>query len=329
MSELTMPFKFTSPSGTKSLNDDLPDCFKLKVPSGTDEGIYPSDHTTIDQTSKPKRGRPKKNPENNVIPISGVIPPMNTGNENISEYHKAYQETNGILKTAIVQTDALINTISDDLSKIRESKAMTNKYKYITELGETMSSLISTKISAARELNNAITHANDMEFKREKELKALETTKDDDKTVMDLYNAYMSVPIGTYNGGPTVPSIQDITLANGTNLQRIDILPQQVVAPDYGYNQYVNNLTPEQNRMRYEDDPNIQTVVIYDQSNGKKSFDVIDMRTGQSIPNVAKPDDFLLDDTRPDLVNKVARNSNINATYPLIIVGEKSTLLDY
>ena len=281
---------------------------------------------------KPKRGRPKKDSSSSgqVIPVSvGGYNHNENSNDSTSTFHKAYQETDAILKTAIGQTDVLINDVASDLTKIREAKAMTNKYRYITDLSGTMSALISTKINAAKELNNSISRANDMEYKMQKELKAMESTKDDNKAIMDMYNAFMSVPVGTYK--PQLgPSIQDVTLPKNTNLSTIDIITSQMNAnSDPGYQQYLANMTPEQNRMRYENDPNIQTVVVYDQSSGRKWFDVIDMRTGASVPNVAKPDEFLLDDTRPDIANGVARNSNINMTYPLKVVGERSSLYDY
>ena len=98
---------------------------------------------------------------------------------------------------------------------------------------------------------------------------------------------------------------------------------------DPGYQNFLSNMTPEQNAMRYEDNPNVKTVVVYDQSNGRKWFDVIDTSTGASIPNVPRPDDFLLDDTRPDLSNMVARNANINVTYPLVVVGQANALSSY
>lgn len=277
-----------------------------------------------------KRGRPRKDQSESVINIdvNGNMVPNNANGG--MDYHAAYRETDAILKYAIGQTDNLINAITEDISEIRKSKAMQKKYGYITDLSETMSSLISTKISAARELNNAITHANDMEYKMQKELKVLEANKNDDnKTIMDMYNAFMSVPVGTYKQA-LGPSIQEMTLPGGTNLNAISIeTSNSNGANDPGYQSYLNNMTPEQNRMRYENNPNIQEVVVYNQMTGAKSFDVIDVTTGQSVPNVARSADFLLDDTRPDLAHGVARNSNIEKTWKLIVVGEKGSIFDY
>lgn len=265
------------------------------------------------------------------------IPATKSAKENveevevISDYHTDYAETNMMLKSAIGQTDMLINDISTDLKAIRSSKAMTNKYRYITDLTGSMASLISTKINAARELNSSLTHAIDFNMKQAKELRAQAqaSSQDDDKRIMEMYSAYMSVPMGTYpNPNGQIPSMREITFgASPSEIGRITIGTQSDI--DAGYQDYLNNMTPTQNAMRYENNPDIQTVVVYDQSNGNKWFDVINVKTGESIPNVSRPDEFLLNDTRPDLMNMVARNSNIDRVYPLIVVGQKTSLQDY
>lgn len=317
----------------ETTNDDGLDDYRIGAGDdylNGDSKYVISDNTLVPSDNKSKRGRPRKTDNSVVVerPINGDIRsnPNNTG----VDYHSAYQETDLILKTAIGQTDMLINEVGADLAKIRESKAMTSKYKYITDLSLAMSGLISTKISAAKELNNSISKANDMEYKMNKELKALEVNKDDNKSIMDLYNAFISAPVSSR--AILGPSIQDMTLPKNTNISTMDIITANMNSnqqDEFGYQQYLANMTPEQNRMRYENNPNVQTVVVYDQSSGQKWFDVIDTQTGQSIPNMPKPDEFLLDDTRPDLMNMVARNSNINVTYPLRVVGEKSSLYDY
>ena len=74
--------------------------------------------------------------------------------------------------------------------------------------------------------------------------------------------------------------------------------------------------------MFLKENPNIQQVVVYNQETGARYFDVIDMTTGQSVPNAEKHDTMFLEDTTIDLKNKVARNVNIGETYPLVIVGQ-------
>lgn len=297
-----------------------------------------SSSSSIFDDSKPKRGRPRKDSSSpRVVQISG----QNAANYDPSlnpdgsvNYHAPYNETDNIIKSVIVQADSIINDLNGDIKKIRDAKAMTSKYKYLTDLTLTMSNLLSTKIGAAKELNSSINKAQDMQFKMQKELKAMEVAKDDNKNIMDMYNAFMSIPTNTMQTNPLGPSIQSMTLPKNTGMNMIDIVSQAsgnnyMNAEEAGYQNYLATMTPEQNRMRHENDPNIQTIVVFDQSNGNKWFDVIDVRTGESVPNMAKPDPFLLDDTRPDIVNGVARNSNINVTYPLKVIGNRSAIQEY
>ena len=324
-SELKSPFVIDKKSEGTTYNSMMNSILGKYITDGNGHGGVKVESVKDDTDIRPRRGRPRKDSSSKVIDVD-MSESDKAHSSNTVNYHAAYNETDNILKTAIYQTDEVISEVSNDLHKIRESKAMTSKYKYITDLSSTMSSLISTKINAARELNNSIARANDLEYKMQKELKALEGVKDDNKSIMDMYNAFMSVPVGTYSPMAAAPSIQDITLPNSSsNMNSINI---NATDGDAGYQNYINNITPEQNRMRYENNPNVQTVVVYDQSNGRKWFDVIDITTGQSVPNVAKPDEFLLEDTRPDIVNGVARNNNINVTYPLKVVGDRS-LSDY
>ena len=68
---------------------------------------------------------------------------------------------------------------------------------------------------------------------------------------------------------------------------------------------------------------NIKTVVVYNAGTGARYFDVIDTRTGQSVPNVAKPDDFLLDNMTINVRSGTARNSDANLDFGLIVVGNR------
>lgn len=340
MSNLISPFvdnsqsKSNNSNATKTLSSSNLDSYAESL-FGKNYLADTSSSIISNIDDKPKRGRPKKE-SGQTIRISGadMTYDPNVNPDGSVNYHAPYNETDMILKTAIMQTDSVINDISNDIAKIREAKAMTSKYKYITDLSSAMGTLLSTKISAARELNNSINHAQDMQYKMQKELKAMEVSKDDNKSIMDMYNAFMSIPTNTMQTNPLGPSIQSMTLPKDTGLSAIDLVTGNmnttgISSEEIGYQSYLANMTPEQNRMRHENDPNIQTIVVFDQSNGHKWFDVIDVRTGMSVPNMAKPDDFLLDDTRPDIVNGVARNSNINVTYPLKVVGARSSIQDY
>ena len=70
-------------------------------------------------------------------------------------------------------------------------------------------------------------------LKRMKELKLSENAKDDDKTIMDMYNAFVSMPVSS--GVQLGPAVQDIsTMGRGVNTSGIDD----------GFNNYMQNLSP-------------------------------------------------------------------------------------
>ena len=73
-----------------------------------------------------------------------------------------------------------------------------------------------------------------------------------------------------------------------------------------------------------EQNPNIRTVVKYNQSTGSRYFDVVDSSTGESIPNYPRPDEFLLEDTTIDVASGIARNRNVNEVWPLVLEGSSS-----
>ena len=81
-------------------------------------------------------------------------------------------------------------------------------------------------------------------------------------------------------------------------------------------------LSPEEIRMRMENNPNIMTVVKFNQSTGQRYFDVIDRTNGASIPNYPRPDAFLLDNTTIDIHTKSARNKDLDVVWPLVLIGD-------
>lgn len=244
-------------------------------------------------------------------------------------YLNSYMSTQEALRATVSQIDNLALEVNEQLKYIKDSKVIKGKYKYISDLAMTQGNLLSAKIGAIREMNKTITDAHNLDQRRYKDNKETMSDGDDDKRIMDIYNAFIKLPINSAQNSYEMlgPNIIDATLPSD-NVTRID--PEgNTSGADYGYQQYLQNITPEQNRMRYEKDPNIKTVVKYDQSTGNRWFDVIDMRTGTSIPNVAKPDDFLLEDMSINLRSGTARNSNANMDFPLITVGVPDSLNNF
>lgn len=263
---------------------------------------------------KKKRNRTTKVVEaGSNEPMANPIPGAAVAETN---YAQSYNEANNLLLGAIVQTDEAISDIKKDLIDIGNSKTLKNKYTYKTNLTSTYGSLLGIKVQAIKELNTVTTQIHNLELNRFKTLKIDQKDANDDMKMMDIYSAFVNAPIGSY--APPRPSIQDISI--GVNSQNSNISAVEMVAA----NSNQDPLTPEQNRMRMESNPNIQIVVRYNQSTGQRCFDVVDRSTGLSIPNYPRPDSFLLDDTTIDVHAGIARNRNVDSVWPLIIEGSNS-----
>ena len=324
------PFTITVPTEDKPveiITEKKPGMFMPDFTKSMNVPIQATEETHA--TEKRRRGRPRKNEPvdlfSNPNHMSGQIVSINMdtddkGNRPLSimetnePFDNKYQETNNILRSAIVQLDSGMAEIQSDIELIRSSKTLKNKYQYLSLLQGSMGTMIGNKIAAARELNNTITKCNDFEMKRFKEVKAsADANQDDDQRVMEMYKAFVSTPV---SANP-LPNINNIS----TNVQ------QQVGALPIGnveaqYNNYVQSMTPAQNMMYLGENPNVQQVVVYNQETGARYFEVMDMSTGQPVPNAEKHDAMFLEDVTIDIKNKVARNINIGETYPLVIVGQ-------
>lgn len=271
----------------------------------------------IDTTPKRKVGRPKKENLNTVVTAEGNESSRElTMMEKNTPYIETYQETTNMLKGSIGQIDMLHNELSSDLETVRNSKTLKKKYDYISMLGSTMGTLIGSKVTAIREINSTITKAHDLDMKRMKELKINEVAKDDDKTIMDMYKAFISTPVGSYTGNTVpLPTAVDITSMN--NMDRIGMVNDQS-----SYDAGINNVAPQVNMMLLGTNPDIKTVFVMDDKTGGKWFDVINVKTGESIPGADKPDPMFIDNIVIDRHNRIAKDKNLNITYDLIIMNE-------
>ncbi len=275
----------------------------------------------VSEEKPKKRGKTKVAINGEVLPERDVSSPPN-GSVAEVDYGRSYMETNNLLRGAIIQADELSSEIKEDIEAVRSSKTLKNKYTYLTNLTSSASSLITTKIAAIKELNSTITQAHNLELNRLKALKLNESAENDDMRMMDLYSSFVNTPIGSYT--PNAPTIQDITLGvNGVNpsVNSVEMINTQINGG--------TPLTPEQNRMRMESNPNIQVVVKYDQTTGQRYFDVIDKTSGMSVPNYPRPDNFLLEDTTIDVHTGIARNRNINTVWPLVVEGQNIPINEY
>lgn len=318
----------------------------IKTEEKEDTGIKIDFASYISETAPPsqsltsppakKRGRPPKA----KTPESGTILLANQDQQELSmlqsnaPYLQSYGETNMLLRGSIGDIDRLNSIVGTELSNVVESKTLRKKYDYVSELSSTSANLISTKIRTIAEMNKIITDSHNLDLRRMKELNMSKATEDanDDKRMMDMYAAFINTPVGSYGmAGPQFPSMQDMTMPTGL-VRSVDITGDagSKAVFDPGYEQWKQTMTPETARMILEKkNPNVQTVVVYDQTTNNKYFDAIDKSTGQSVPGYPLPDPYLLVDTYPNINNGTARNSNIDAVYPLVLTGAPSSLQDY
>ena len=250
----------------------------------------------IQDDPQPRRTTQPRKKANNVS-STGVVPVEENNRYSATEpYMNKYQETNALLKTTIVQIDIGLQDTQQDLALLRNNKTLRNKYQSISMIQKNVGDLLGNKIQAIKELNNTISKCQDLELKRAKELKELEN-QDDDKRIMDLYNAMISMPVGGQSGmmnngfaTPLGPNTFQMTYAGNPKTQNSNIVTSVDMQDDYGYQSYLQNKTPAQNMMSLDNNPNIQQVVVHNRATGQSYFEIMDMSTMRPVPNTDKYD---------------------------------------
>ena len=309
-------------------SDDCP----VKVSVG--EMVVPNAPATpVDPTNmqlgdtKKKRGRKKKD-SSEVEVIPG---PNQSYLESNVPYHESYAETDNILRSAIGQLDMVTAQMNEDIAALRASKTIRNKYSYLSDMTGSMVSAISAKVGAAKELNNTIKNAHELDLKRSKEMKALSQEQDDEKDVLNLYKAFISQPVSQNMTGPfTNPlgaSTFDLTTGAipGMNSgMQIAMMGQDENAI---YNNYVNNMTPSQMTMMIEENPDMRHVIAYDQVTGDADFAIYDQRTGQFVQGVPTRDkNMYMNGVTFDFNNMQAHSDDLNESYDIIFVNNPAVV---
>lgn len=296
---------------------------KIPEDNDTQNAIVPVVENPIAEPPKKKRGRPRKSEQNGEVTVvqgnsnsSGL--PLCQTNE---PYEDTYEETNDMLRVSIAQLDILAGDVKGEIDHIRGSKTLKGKYKYISDLCATASSLVSSKISAIKEINAVKTKCHELEIRRIKDIKsAAANQQDDDKYIADLYNAYINTPIGAAQHPALQYTSANVAGNMGALMSGMNAVPAN---EEQNFNNFMSNLTPEQNRMILGDNPNIETVIVYDPNTGDKMFDVIDTSTGIPVPNYPRPDRGLLDDTSIDFGTGIASNTNIGQSWKVVVIGDQ------
>ena len=210
-----------------------------------------------------------------------------------------YNETNGLLHETLGQIDSINRELVQEFNSVRHNRTLKNKYGVLNDLSANIGSLIANRISTIREINNCITKANDLDYKKFKDKEAAAASMNDDKYISDIYQAFIQNP---QNSAPQyqMPMIDPAIMGSG--IVRANMTPEMINNPsqpimDAGYLNYVANMSPEQNMMRYEGNPDIKQVVVYDAQTGAKFFQIMNIRTGEVIPNVPVYDQMFMEDT--------------------------------
>ena len=263
-------------------------------------------------TEKAKKKRKTKDPTKEETEVE-IIDPTNSRQvvEN-TVYADSYATTNKMAYNIIAQSDELLRDCKQDLDFIRSQRNLKGKYHYTNATLASMSSLLSTKLAAVKEINNTIKSVNDMEYRRFKDMRAMDQG-DDTKALMDAYNAYISAPIGAPSY--TQPNTMEMTAGLG-NIIRADMGSN---ATDQGMANYLANLSPEENLMLNDNNPNIEEVIVYDEASGAKYFQWVDKRTDKPIPNMPASSELALNDYSIDISRRIAKNNNLNTTRRVII----------
>lgn len=235
-------------------------------------------------------------------------------------YEDTYAMTNAILQGSINQLDTLAAELKTDLDKIRSSNTMKGKYHYTSAMATAIGTIINSKVSAVREMNSSIKAANEAEYRRYKDNRATMGNESTPQKVMDLYNAYISIPTGGYKNLPayTQPTTLDIT--SGAGIVRVDTATP--ASRDAGFSGFMSSLTPEQNYMINEGNPDIEEVIVYDNATGKKFFQWVNTSTGQDVPNMPATDPMFLEDYTIDPRTRTAKNVNLNTMKKVIYRNE-------
>jgi len=289
----------------------------------------------IVEDDKPVKKRKKKSETGTAIirsddtslannPVSGTVEDIPTA--------YTYAETTGMLRETLGQIDALSTELVQEFNNVRASRTMKNKYNALTNISENIGSLLSSKIAAIREINSAITKSNDLDYKKYKDVKAAQGAMNDDKYIADLYKASLINP-SMQPSGPSLPNPMPMINEGsmfGSGIIRANVDNSgNIMGGDQAYLNYISNLSPEQNLMLYENNPNVKQVVVFDHATGNKFFQMMDMSNGQVVPNLPVYDQEFMADTTLDLAKGIAKNLNLNETFPIVQINQDSVKNEY
>ena len=306
--------------------------FNKFIKSDTNDHTYKVNAVPMDDgpaQSGKKKSSKKKTTSTEVAIVNSNPPVAETSMSYLSAnipYAQAYIDTNKQLDESIAQLNMLGGELMGDLNAVRASKTLRNKYNYINDMTETATSIISSKIAAIKEKNKTINDINHLELTRMKELKSQANAEDDNARIANMYDAFVSTPVGIGGSPMSVlgPNMQDIMMPSmGQGFDRGVIGGTDQAS-------WEASLDPAQARMVLEAKGAIETVVMYDETSGNRWFEVVDKNTRQPIQGVEKPDPTFIYDLDINLRGGFAKDSNRNVVYPLVVIsGQDQSIMNY
>ena len=276
-----------------------------------------------DPEPKKKSSKKKKNDDSNTTAIaksdnSEKVTPASVEDAPTSY---TYMETTGMLRETLGQIDTLNSELMQEFQMVRNNRTMKNKYNVLVGLSENVGSLIGNKISAIREINSSISKSNELDYKKLKDIKSAQAALDDDKYIADLYKSAMAQP-NMAPVSPVFPQVDASIFGSGIVRAQTPFEMNNGMAVDTSYLNYQSRLTPEQNSWRFEDNPAVQQVLVMDDSTGNKFFQYMNTQTGEVIPNMPTYDENIVADCTVDRDRMVAKNTNLNQIFPLVIINQ-------
>jgi hypothetical protein len=236
-------------------------------------------------------------------------------------YADTYSDTNAMTYRIIDQADELLRDAKQDLDFIRSQRSMKGKYHYSNAILGTMSSLMTTKLAAIKEINSNIKVSNEMEYKRYKDFNAI-NAMDDNQAIMDAYSAFISAPVGA----PKYQLPGTMALTSGMDdIITVDYSPNSQQIMDAGMNSYLSSLTPEESLM-IRDNGNLEEVILYDEATGVKQFKWMDTSTGELLHDLPPSSNLTISDYTVDIKTNTARNTNLNSVKKVITTNSGSVM---
>lgn len=270
----------------------------------------------VTTTAPKKRGRKKKK-----IDDENQSNGSETNSRAIVEntvYADTYADTNNMTYDIINQTDELLRECKQELDYIRSQRGVKGRYHYINDTVSSMGTLLSTKLAAIKEINSTIKAVNDNEYRRFKDMRAMDSM-DDNKAVMDAYSAFISAPVSAPKY--LLPGTANLT-GGLDGIVQVSYPTDVQETMNNGMMNYLSNLSPEENLMLHDGNKDIEEVIVYDQATGAKYFQWMNTKTGMPVPNMPISSELTIEDFTIDPRTKLAKNNNLNCIKKVVVLNE-------